>query len=192
MGLDADWIGAIAGVLAAVPILTGAAVAAYRWIRRRSRPSPAAVAAPRSVDGPYDAFISHALADTALADRLIADLRDQHGLRVFNPHRDIQPGQVRVIRRGEGLLSSANGAVLFSAAAASDESVLDDYAALIENAQQREVVRWFVPVRVDDTPLPPLAGIREPVDLRREADYAQQVARLAQTLRPAGPPASAA
>src|SRR4051812_3554365 len=158
--MDPNWIGAIAGVVAAVPVVLTGAVFIYRRVRR-TPPAP-----PAPPGGNYDVFVSHAPQDAAAAAKLVTELEGVHGLRAFLPERDTPPGDVQLIRRGEGILAAVNGILIFSSAAVANPEIMGDYAALLKNVHGSPGTRRFVPVRVDDTEMPPFAATRQPLDLR--------------------------
>lgn len=186
----ADWVGAIAGTITAIPIILGARASFRRKWRRRKELSAVIGEAGREPQrsGPYryDVFISATRADADMARRVIADLESRHGLRVYP--EPIPAGEVRVDHRSAGISGSANGALLFSAAAKNDRAIMDEYAAMLTTLYEAAPAeqRLFVPVQLDETALPLLARIREPVDLTERGGqaYDRQLGRLAEVLRP--------
>ena len=150
--MDPNWIGAIAALVVMGPVVVAAGIAVYR----RIRPIPPVPLRPSG--GGYDVFVSHAPQDSAAAAKLVAELEGVHGLRAFLPERDMPPGDVHLIRRGEGILSAVDGILIFSSAAVANPEIMGDYAALLKNVHGLPGTRRFVPVRVDDTQMPPFAA----------------------------------
>ncbi|MEV4580928.1 TIR domain-containing protein [Nonomuraea jabiensis] len=163
-----EWIGAVAGVVAIVPLL-----AAGLARLRRSPPSelPAGPGGER-----YDLFLSYVDADAAAARRLARRLLTAHGLSVFFAEWSVGPGVVELVAKGEAIGRAAHGALLFSRNSVGDAELMDTYAALLTQVYNGSAGR-FVPVRLDDVELPRFAEIRRPIDLRR--GYDAEVAKLA-------------
>jgi class 3 adenylate cyclase len=136
----------------------------------------------------YDAFISHAAPDLPQAQKLAARLVAA-GLRVFLLEWE-SPGVVPYAVKEAALLTSANGILVFSHATMSDPAIRDDYAALLWRVHTGG--RLFIPVLVDDVPLPAFAAIRKPLDLHNagDAEYDNRVATLIRALRPDATPAA--
>jgi hypothetical protein len=132
----------------------------------------------------YDVFISHAAPDLPQAQKLAGRLVAA-GLRVFLLEW-VEPGVVGYLEKEVALLAAANGILVFSHATMADPAIRDDYAALLWRVHNGG--RRFIPVLVDDVPLPPFAAIRKPVDLHNVGDieYGNRVARLIQAVRPPG------
>src|SRR5690242_7522914 len=116
-----EWAGAIVGVAVAVAaVLVAPAITKLR----RSR-APALVAPPMGER--YDLFVSHAPQDVSVAERVALDLQERHGLKIFLARWQNLPGQVRALRRGEGILATTHGVFVLSAAAVADGEVLGDF-----------------------------------------------------------------
>ncbi|MFE1945909.1 toll/interleukin-1 receptor domain-containing protein [Streptomyces massasporeus] len=150
---------------------------AHRLRRRRSLPPSSPVPSASH----YDVFISHSRADATWAGRLASALREA-GLSVFLDAWSIEPGQVVSIQRGEGIRSAANGILVFSRAALASPETMDDYAAILNRVHSGG--RLFVPVVIEEVPLPPFAAIRRPVDLTTSegGSFEEKIERLARVL----------
>lgn len=146
-------------------------------LRRRGE---TAAAPPRLAgDAGYDAFISYAEADAALAERLALGLRSR-GVRVFL-RKWVAVGLVEYLEKDAALRTAANGILLFSDATMRDPAIRDDYAAVLQRVHHGG--RLFIPVLVGETDLPPYARIRKPLDLVRPGDRAAQLDELAELIR---------
>lgn len=93
------------------------------------------------------------------------------------------PGEVSSLRRGEGIDAAANGILIFSRTSVAQREVMDDYAALlgrVHNGGKR-----FIPVLIDDVPLPTFARIRRPVNFTpaESGTYEQKVIRLLKAVK---------
>ncbi|MGI5171204.1 toll/interleukin-1 receptor domain-containing protein [Spirillospora sp. CA-253888] len=134
--------------------------------------------------GRIDAVICFAEQDMAAAERLALRLRDR-GLNVYiDPWAE--PGTVVLHEKEKAIGAAASGVLLFSKAALANSRAMDDYAALLERVHESGG-RRFVPVLVEDVPLPRFAAIRRPLDL--VGDHADDEARLdllARALRSGG------
>ncbi|GAA4973192.1 hypothetical protein HD597_005098 [Nonomuraea thailandensis] len=164
-----EWIGAVAAVVAIVPLFA----AGLTRLRRR----PPAAGLPADPGGErYDLFLSYVDADADAARRLARRLLTAHGLTVFFAEWSVGPGIVGLIAKGEAIEKAAHGALLFSRNSVGDAELMDAYAALLTRVYDGSGGR-FVPVRLDGAELPTFAAIRQPIDLRR--GYDAEVAKLA-------------
>lgn len=74
------------------------------------------------------------------------------------------PGKVIVHTLDEAIRASANGVLVYSQAAMANRWVNDEYAALMHKAIQDG--QLFIPVIIEDVPLPPFAKARYSADFR--------------------------
>ncbi|GAA0382618.1 hypothetical protein Acor_57410 [Acrocarpospora corrugata] len=178
-------VGVIAGVVGALAAL--AVVPEFRRfsarLLRSRRPGPQVL--PPDPGERFDVFVAHAPKDAKIAGRIARDLRDMHGFEVFLPAWANLPGTVRELRRGEGILASVNGILVFSETAVRDTQLLEDYAAALRNVYLAgtERRRLLIPVRTDNVELPAFAEIREPVNLGSGRLYKTELARVVTALR---------
>lgn len=126
----------------------------------------------------YDVFLVCAKADLGWAAQVAVRLEDEsEGFRVAL--ETYLPGDLVVARLEELIQSPANCVFVFSHAAESDPLKQQTYAALIRNS---EFGRRFIPVLLEDVPLPPLAVGYAPADFRGE-DQETPYQALLQALR---------
>lgn len=160
---------------------------AWIWIPGHPVPAvPAPAPQPEEVPPPersetLDAVICFARHDAAIAERLALALH-RRGLNVYiDPWAE--PGQVLLLERERAIDTAPNGILLFSTEALQSDEICDDYAALLGRVRERTGHR-FVPVRVEDVPLPRFAAIRKPLDLIGEqiADH-RRIDLLVRALR---------
>ena len=125
----------------------------------------------------FDVFVAYAEPDLAWVQVLAGRLRDA-GFRVFFDEWVILPGDVVTRRQEEGIQAAAAGVVVCSPRSVSSPWVMDQYAALYEQALTAG--RRLIPVLYEDVGLPLFLDIRRCVDFRH-ADgtvYETRVAEL--------------
>ncbi|GHH77071.1 hypothetical protein GCM10018793_24220 [Streptomyces sulfonofaciens] len=129
--MDPDEWGLVIGVVGVVAALVSTGLEVRDRLPRRRPFAPVPPAADPG--GTYDVFISHAEADSGLAEMLASRL-DAEGLRVFLA-RWIGPGLVESLEKEEALRASANGLLVFSGATMNDAAIRDEYAALLQRVR---------------------------------------------------------
>jgi hypothetical protein len=109
-----------------------------------------------------DAVICFAQQDVTAVERLALRLR-RKGVTVWiEPWVD--PGLVVLLEKERAIGKAANGILVFSRAAVTQPEVMDDYAALLTRVHEPGG-RRFVPVLIEDVPLPRFAALRRALDL---------------------------
>ncbi|MFF4543172.1 toll/interleukin-1 receptor domain-containing protein [Streptomyces sp. NPDC001435] len=135
---------------------------------------------PPERQGPYDVFVSYADGDAQAAELLAGRLRAAD-LDVFLVCW-VAPGLVSLLETERALTEAGLGVLLFGSGTTADPRARDEYAALLHRKYEGGL--RFVPARIADVPLPPLAAIHQPLDLTRPgtAHYDREVARLVRVL----------
>jgi len=172
LGLVVTAIGTVAGIAGA-----WFAYVAVRGKTRRRRAAPATV--QPAANRPYDAFLSYAVADEALAEQIAHHLQGR-GLRVFLA-KWIDLGLVKTIEKEHALDNTRTGILLFSATTMNQPDIRDDYAAILQRTNDGG--RRFIPVLVETVDLPPYARIRQPLDLTDKRNHDANLDTLATTIR---------
>ncbi|TDD93938.1 toll/interleukin-1 receptor domain-containing protein [Actinomadura rubrisoli] len=128
-----------------------------------------------------DAVICFAEQDVAAVERLAMKLR-RKGVSIWiEPWVD--PGLVVLLEKERAIGRAANGILVFSRAAMAQSGVMDDYAALLTRVHETGG-RRFVPVLIEDVPLPRFAALRRALDLTGDrADEESRIDLLAHTIR---------
>ncbi|QXJ21187.1 toll/interleukin-1 receptor domain-containing protein [Actinomadura graeca] len=128
-----------------------------------SDPEPGPVLEPvPDPGGEIDAVMCFAEQDVATVERLALKLR-RRGVTVWiEPW--VEPGLVVLLEKERAIGAASNGILVFSRAAVTQPGVLDDYAALLARVHEPGG-RRFVPVLIEDVPLPRFAALRRPLDL---------------------------
>jgi hypothetical protein len=170
-------IGSCAGVVGAVSVTLPLIV------RRKLRKSPAGGEAPTGMTpvsggSNYDVFIAYSHQDRAWVRELVRNLQAKK-VSVAYDELVIGPGHVVVHMLDEAIRASASFLLVYSRAAVASRWVAAEYAALMQQAIQRG--QRFIPVLVEDVPLPPLAESRSRADFSGvdAAGYDQLVSRIA-------------
>lgn len=123
-------------------------------------------------------FISYSSQDRFVARRIAYDLQSR-GIEVWMDEFEILPGDSIVEKIAEGIRTSEYLIVLISKNSVGSSWVRKEFEMAFERNREASE-RRLIPVRVDDTPVPPyLAGVQY-VDLR--PDYSAAIERLANTL----------
>ncbi|RSM47518.1 hypothetical protein DMB66_48115 [Actinoplanes sp. ATCC 53533] len=138
----------------------------------------------------FDVFVAYAGPDRAWVRVLAGRLRDA-GFGVFFDEWVILPGDVVTRRQEDGIQAAAAGVVVCSPRAVSSPRVMDQYAALYEQALTAG--RRLIPVLYEDVGLPPFLDIRRCVDFRHAdgAVYETRVAELVAAIGEQQPEAAA-
>jgi hypothetical protein len=114
----------------------------------------------------HDVFISYSGQDRAWVRALASALRRKE-VRAAYDELLLGPGDVIVHELDKAILTSAGGLVVYSQAAIASDWVGAEYATLMHRAI--EDGRLFIPVIIEDVPLPPFVKSRYCADFR-EAD----------------------
>jgi len=123
-------------------------------------------------------FISYSSKDRPVARRIANDLQSR-GIHVWMDEFEILPGDSIVEKIADGIRTSEYLIVLISKNSVGSSWVRKEFELAFERNRDASE-RRLIPVRVDDTPVPPyLAGVQY-VDLR--PDYSAAIDRLANTL----------
>jgi len=148
--------------------------------RQDAEPWTAAETALRNPDAP-DAVICFAQEDKATVERLALKLL-RRGVKVWiQPW--VEPGLVVLLEKERAIRTAPNGVLVFSRAALARREVQEDYAALLHRVHEPGG-RRFIPVLVEDVPLPPYAALRRELDLTGDpADEEKHIDLLARALR---------
>lgn len=168
-------------VVATVGTVAGIAGAWFAYVavrgKTRRRAAPTIVQPPEN--RPYDAFLSYATADEALAEQIAKHLQGR-GLRVFLA-KWIDLGLVKTIEKEHALDNTRTGILLFSTATMTQPEIRDDYAAILQRTHDGG--RRFIPVLAEQVKLPPYAEIRQPLDLTDKRNHDANLDTLATTIR---------
>lgn len=147
--------------------------------------SPPATSPPQvdPTDHRYDVFVSYAADDAGWVDEFVGRLQER-GVTVA---RDVLlPGDLRAHTVAQAIMDSQHGLLVFSRAALADGWISEEYEVLL----QRSVTEGqrFIPVVIDDVPLPQFARTRYPCDFRRVSafDYSRLIDKLLRALKPGG------
>jgi hypothetical protein len=126
----------------------------------------------------YDVFIAYSHQDRAWVRELVGNLQAK-GVSVAYDELVIGPGNVVVHMLDEAIRASASGLLVYSRAAIASRWVAAEYAALMQQAI--ESGQRFIPVLIEDVPLPPLAESRSRADFSGidAAGYEQLVSQIA-------------
>jgi hypothetical protein len=126
----------------------------------------------------YDVFIAYSHQDREWVRELVGNLRAK-GVSVAYDELVVGPGHVVVHMLDEAIRASASGLLVYSQAAAASRWVAAEYAALMQQAIQNG--QRFIPVLIEDVPLPPLAESRSSADFSGidAAGYDQLVGQIA-------------
>jgi hypothetical protein len=129
----------------------------------------------------YDAFITHAPADLAAAQRLLAEL-GHVGIRCCLSTWEKR----RALEVEKAIEASRHGIVLMTGATMQEPWVQEEYAALLTKAVDQG--RRLIPVLVGggrSFPMPPFLRTRHPADLRDadQSTYSDGVRSIARALR---------
>lgn len=138
------------------------------WPESETAPSAAA----------YDVFISYSHQDRVWVRELAGNLKAK-GVDVAYDELMIGPGKFVVHMLDEAIRASASGLLVYSRAAIASRWVAAEYAALMHRAIQSG--QRFIPVLIEDVPLPPLAEARARADFSGidAAGYGQLVDQIA-------------
>ncbi|MEW9534458.1 toll/interleukin-1 receptor domain-containing protein [Microbispora sp. NPDC049125] len=160
--------------LTLIGTLAGVAGAYFAWVplrgrlaRRRDREVPAVT--PPSSPGPsaYDVFVSYSHEDAVLVKDLVARL-ERRGVRVAIDEVVMRPGTPLIHAVEQAIRDSAHGLLVFSAASTASGWVTNEYYVLMQRSI--ETGQLFVPVLIEDVPLPEFARSRFYSDLRDATD----------------------
>jgi hypothetical protein len=169
-------------VFAVVSAVAGVAGAWFAYLAVRGKISRARTA-PATIqpapNRPYDAFLSYAADDEALAEKIARHLQDR-GLRVFLA-KWIDLGLVRTVEQERALDSTRTGILLFSRTTMTRPEISDDYAAILQRIHNGG--RRFIPVLAEPVELPPYARIRRPLDLTDDRHHDANLDTLTNAIR---------
>jgi hypothetical protein len=134
-----------------------------------------------AVPAPHHVFISYSGQDRAWVRRL-ADALQRKEVRVTYDELLIGPGDVIVHTLDKAIRASASGLLVYSRAAIASRWVDAEYATLMHRAIQDG--RLFIPVLIEDVPLPPFAESRYSADFRDadELTYDRLVDQIARAV----------
>ena len=136
-------------------------------------------------DHSYDAFLSYSSADKAVVEELARSL-ESDGLRVWIDTKALQGGDVIGAKIEEGLAQSRRLVFFMSAhALESDWAKFEQFTARFADPLNRN--RRFIPVRLDDAPIPGVMQQFHYIDWRGKAanEYRELVELLRSPLAPA-------
>ncbi|MFY0533226.1 toll/interleukin-1 receptor domain-containing protein [Nannocystis pusilla] len=140
--------------------------------------------APEDTKSPerWHVFISYAKDDTRWV-RMLAENLYRLGLDVFFDEWEVNTGAVVATRLDEGLRASRTGVLVVSRTSVERPWVLQEYAALLRNAVERD--QPLIPVLLEDAEVPAMLATRLCIDFRgkRGQDYVETVQELASAIR---------
>jgi TIR domain-containing protein len=179
-------VGSCAGIVAAAAAIVPLAKS------RKPRANAALPAPPTASSGAlapsgstgaisHNVFVSYSSDDQAWVDKFVSALHLK-GATVVYDKLIMGPGKVIVHTLDEAIRASANGLLVYSQAAIANRWVNEEYAALMQKAIQDD--RLFIPVIIEDVPLPPFAEIRYSADFRNAdaATYDRLVDQIARAV----------
>lgn len=132
----------------------------------------------------YDVFVSYSHADAALIKNLVARLQ-RRGIRVALDEVVLQPGTPLIHGVEQAIRNSTHGLLVFSKASTASGWVTNEYYVLMQRSI--ESGQLFIPVLLEDVPLPEFALTRFYSDLRdvTEEVFDQRLDQLVEALRAA-------
>jgi hypothetical protein len=132
----------------------------------------------------YDVFVSYAHADAVVVKEVVARLR-RRGMRVAMDEVVLAPGTPLIHGVEQAIRDSAHGLLVFSADSMASGWVTNEYYVLMQRSI--EAGQLFIPVLIDDVPLPEFARTRFYSDLRNVTDevFDKRMDQLAEALRAA-------
>lgn len=190
--------------LTLIGTLAGIAGAFFAWVpvrnqlsRRRARrtvtstlqtatsaPRQPIPSAPETDAVVYDVFVSYSHTDAVVVKEVVARLQ-QRGIRVALDEVVLRPGTPLLHGVEQAIRDSSHGLLVFSMDSMASGWVTNEYYLLMQRSI--ETGQLFIPVVIDDVPLPEFASTRFYSDLRSVTDemFDTRIDQLAEALRAA-------